>query len=107
MVIVLLLGTGSFLAISPDRGSATGAMAAIKDPATPTPITAATATPTPIIGDDIVCVDKSKVNEPPVPQGILDRLGYDEVPDPQEMEGFRCRPGVASSDANPNPHAHG
>ena len=88
MLIVLLLGTGSLLAISPDRGSATGAVAAFKDPATPTPI-AATATPTPIIGDDIVCVDRSKVNEPPAPQGILDRLGYDEVPDPQEMEGFR------------------
>ena len=46
--------------------------------ATPIPI-GATATPTPIW----------TVTPNPMPQGILDRLGYDDVPDPQEMKGFR------------------
>jgi len=46
---------------------------------TPIPIRA-TATPTPIM---------ATVTPTPLPQGILDRLGYNEVPDPQEMEEFR------------------
>jgi hypothetical protein len=46
---------------------------------TPIPIVA-TATPTPIM---------ATVTPTPIPQGILERLGYNEVPDPQEMEGFR------------------
>ncbi|MBM3301012.1 MAG: hypothetical protein FJY85_13795, partial [Deltaproteobacteria bacterium] len=45
---------------------------------TPIPIVA-TATPTPIM---------ATVTPTPI-AGILDRLGYDDVPDPQEMEGFR------------------
>ncbi len=45
---------------------------------TPIPIVA-TATPTPIM---------ATVTPTPIP-GILDRLGYSDVPDPQEMEGFR------------------
>ncbi len=69
IVIALVLATAIPISGSADRGL---------PKETPTPIKA-TVTPIPIW----------TVTPPPTPQGILDRLGYNEVPDPQEMESFR------------------
>ena len=79
ITIVLVLAMVIPISISANRGP-------VKE--TPAPIMA-TVTPTPVTSEDIVCVDMSEVDEAPAYDGILDRLGYNKAPDPQEMEGFR------------------
>ena len=80
MSIVLVLAMVIPISGSANPGPAKETPIPIGATATPTPIMiGATATPTPIW----------TVTPPPTPPGILDRLGYNDVPDPQEMEQFR------------------
>jgi len=72
MSVVLVLAMVIPMSTSANPGPVKETPIPIKATATPTPIMA-TVTPTPI----------------PISRGILEGLGYDEVPDPQEMEQFR------------------